>query len=284
VYKTKQDAILGEKIAEREAQRIAGTWQPNREKDSLTMALGNREHPGRTRGVGVQPWIKGFPNDEGSYRSRDRRRQEQEAIDARVRQIAMEEARAEVRRQMEESQRTAGQGALEPPARTSPEVVTRRSSNASCPGGPHHTTGQVFSLCPFEIPPPQVRYWNGVSIRTRRGTIQHHASIPHGYCRVSVDEVMEGFEDYELDYEGGDGARSLLGEAVHSFILWYKRDVEISEDDVQQCSGPLYCMMMLPGLQVVLGGAHHDRRHAPCRWTFEGDKRITKVGDSSSCG
>jgi len=93
VYKTKQDAILGEKIAEREAQRIAGTWQPNREKDSLTMALGNREHPGRTRGVGVQPWIKGFPNDEGSYRSRDRRRQEQDAMDARVRQIAMEEAR-----------------------------------------------------------------------------------------------------------------------------------------------------------------------------------------------
>ena len=103
VYKTKQDAILGEKIAEREAQRIAGTWQPNREKDSLTMALGNREHPGRTRGVGVQPWIKGFPNDEGSYRSRDRRRQEQDAMDARVRQIAMEEARAEVRREMEES-------------------------------------------------------------------------------------------------------------------------------------------------------------------------------------
>ena len=51
----------------------------------------------------MQPWIKGFPNDEGSYRSRDRRRQEQDAMDARVWQIAMEEARAEVRREMEES-------------------------------------------------------------------------------------------------------------------------------------------------------------------------------------
>ena len=103
VYRTEQDAIIGKKNSKRERAKVTGTWRPNRKNDSLTLALGNREHPGRTRGVGVQPWIKGFPNDEGSYRSRDRRRQEQDAMDARVRQIAMEEARAEVRREMEES-------------------------------------------------------------------------------------------------------------------------------------------------------------------------------------
>ena len=37
-----------------------GTFQPNRENDELTYALGNAEHTGWTRGVGVVPWKYGF--------------------------------------------------------------------------------------------------------------------------------------------------------------------------------------------------------------------------------
>ena len=37
-----------------------GVFTPNREKDELTRALGNPEHPGRTRGKGVIPWYEGF--------------------------------------------------------------------------------------------------------------------------------------------------------------------------------------------------------------------------------
>ena len=40
-----------------------GTFQPNRENDELTYALGNAEHTGRTRGVGVVPWKYGFSGD-----------------------------------------------------------------------------------------------------------------------------------------------------------------------------------------------------------------------------
>ena len=37
------------------------------------MALGNKEHPGRTRGLGVNvPWSDGFPDDYCTYRSRKR--------------------------------------------------------------------------------------------------------------------------------------------------------------------------------------------------------------------
>ena len=44
-----------------------GTFQAAREKDILTSALGNKEHPGRMRGVGVTvPWKLGFPDDAGS--------------------------------------------------------------------------------------------------------------------------------------------------------------------------------------------------------------------------
>ena len=37
-----------------------GVFTPNRENDELTRALGNLEHPGRTRGKGVVPWYEGF--------------------------------------------------------------------------------------------------------------------------------------------------------------------------------------------------------------------------------
>ena len=46
-----------------------GTFVPDRENDGLTMALGNPEHPGRTRGTpGSVPWKAGFP-DAGGYKS-----------------------------------------------------------------------------------------------------------------------------------------------------------------------------------------------------------------------
>ena len=51
-----------------------GTFVPDREKDELTMALGNPEHPGRTRGTpGSIPWKVGFP-DAGGYKTHERRK------------------------------------------------------------------------------------------------------------------------------------------------------------------------------------------------------------------
>ena len=51
-----------------------GTFVPDRENDELTMALGNPEHPGRTRGTpGSVPWKVGFP-DAGGYKTQERRK------------------------------------------------------------------------------------------------------------------------------------------------------------------------------------------------------------------
>ena len=51
-----------------------GTFVPDREKDELTMALGNPEHPGRTRGTpGTVSWKAGFP-DAGGYKTHERRK------------------------------------------------------------------------------------------------------------------------------------------------------------------------------------------------------------------
>ena len=54
-----------------------GTFQPDTERDELTYALGNPEHPGRTRGKCVVPWKYGFRDYIESYRSRQRRKNDE---------------------------------------------------------------------------------------------------------------------------------------------------------------------------------------------------------------
>src|SRR5215216_3391132 len=53
-------------------------FTPNRENDELTRALGNPEHPGRTRGKGVVPWYEGFEDWNADYRSHARKKMEEE--------------------------------------------------------------------------------------------------------------------------------------------------------------------------------------------------------------
>ena len=68
-----EDKIL---IAIEEAR--SGVFEPNRENDELTHALGNPEHPGRTRGKGVIPWYEGFLEWNEDYRTHARRKMEEE--------------------------------------------------------------------------------------------------------------------------------------------------------------------------------------------------------------
>jgi hypothetical protein len=66
-------------IAERfyQARSVAQSreWQPNRDKDELTYALGNPKHGGQTRGYGSVSWEHAFPQDK-TYRSRQRKKEE----------------------------------------------------------------------------------------------------------------------------------------------------------------------------------------------------------------
>ena len=66
-----------------------GTFIPNRENNELTRALGDPEHPGRTRGTpGSVAWKVGFPGA-GGYKTRERKRKleqsELQKLNARVR-------------------------------------------------------------------------------------------------------------------------------------------------------------------------------------------------------
>ena len=60
-----------------------GKFIPDRERDELSKALGNKEKTGRTRGYGADtPWCIGFPLDHESYRSRKRAQERKEKEDS----------------------------------------------------------------------------------------------------------------------------------------------------------------------------------------------------------
>jgi hypothetical protein len=60
------------RISEVNEEVMQGIRTSNRENDVLTQALGNKEHPSRTRGVGIVPWKLAFEEDSTSYRSRSK--------------------------------------------------------------------------------------------------------------------------------------------------------------------------------------------------------------------
>jgi hypothetical protein len=113
-----------------------GTLKPDREKDELTYALGTTEYKGRVRGMGVVPWKHGFRADIETYRSRCRRKAEQEekmhALEERV--ASIEGAMAASQRQQEApsvpnmerspgSQRCSSAASTEHPAGDRTEIV-----------------------------------------------------------------------------------------------------------------------------------------------------------------
>ena len=54
----------------------------------------------------------------------------------------------------------------------------------------------------------------------------HGAIVPPGYASVSVDRVVKGFSNVQLEIEEGDGEKT-LGEAEKTFICWCKRYIII---------------------------------------------------------
>ena len=92
-----------------------GTFFPDRENDELTMALGNPEHPGRTRGTpGSIPWKVGFP-DAGGYKTHERRKKlEQGQLQALHKRVMGLEEREEEREAADRSKR---------PTEASPEAT-----------------------------------------------------------------------------------------------------------------------------------------------------------------
>ena len=110
-------------------QSSQGSFQADRERDILSAALGNKEHPGRTRGIGLYvDWNKGFSKDSETYRSRKRAKAEREAV-------AREEMRASLREELRdfirEEIRASLTNQLEAPAATVLASPPKRPSSCA---------------------------------------------------------------------------------------------------------------------------------------------------------
>ena len=54
----------------------------------------------------------------------------------------------------------------------------------------------------------------------------HGREIPAGYAKVTVDEIVMGFDSMELDIAGPQGERT-LGEVLGGIILWDKNNIKL---------------------------------------------------------
>ena len=63
---------------------------------------------------------------------------------------------------------------------------------------------------------------------TEEGSTYHHESIPAGYARVGVDDIVTGFETMELDIPGGDEEKT-LADVKRGFALWNKKYIVFSD-------------------------------------------------------
>ena len=130
VWTKAQLAILVKKLEEAIKAAQEGRFHPDREKDELTEALGDPEHPRQTRGTsGSVPWVHGFP-DSTSYRSRERKNKEEAS---KMQKMNKRLARLE---ELESQQATCqpSQRHEDPSFDTAPEATPpsqRRSSVAS---------------------------------------------------------------------------------------------------------------------------------------------------------
>src|SRR4051812_47709582 len=81
-----------------------GDFIPNRENDELTLALGNKEHDGRTRGtIGSKPWSTGFPEERKKYPYRSRKsRKDKAEVEADIQKERMHIIEERIKQQQDQ--------------------------------------------------------------------------------------------------------------------------------------------------------------------------------------
>ena len=197
-----------------------GLFTPSRERDELSLGLGNSEHPGRTRGIGKQmTWKHGFQEDSDMYKKHNRDLESKLEV----------QVKALVAKALQEQGRTTEVPTLMAPAGelalvgSPPEVPSSQGSTAAATPvdfireatsctlgvliGRQHTMMEVGT---GKAHPP--------------GGLWHGRKIPQDYTRVEVHTVKPEFMTWKIDYPTPEGLE-LLGDVMNQFILWHKRDI-----------------------------------------------------------
>ena len=223
----------------------AGEFRPDRDNDELTLALGNPEHGGWTRGKGRFPWCFGFKKEDCvfPYRSRERGKRRKEAqVEERVGCL---EALVMLQQQ-QINELTSRRSQEQDPSFDETDPSKRRSSVASTEvlagdATVIDTTHMIDDAAAqteavdaikektscelyVSISNVSIKVADGYALPCVEGATCHGRPITPGYARVGVDDVQAAWRIMRLDIPGGDGVET-LGEAVHSIIQWKKEGI-----------------------------------------------------------
>ena len=99
----------------------------------------------------------------------------------------------------------------------------------NAPAPPRYPVDDVREMTPCELHQPMNNPSFKVAIATTLpclpGVLHHSLPIPPGYARVSVDELVEGFEELEIDIATTEGHKK-LGDVKRHIILWQKKYIK----------------------------------------------------------
>nr|BDI54685.1 transposon protein, putative, CACTA, En/Spm sub-class [Triticum aestivum] len=210
------DAIL---VAIEEAR--SGVFQPNRENDDLTRALGNPEHPRRTRGKGAIPWYEGFSDWNNDYRTRARKKIAEE----KKRKMEEEQRKRDYERLqgLEASQEELLQQLANDPALDSTAPSMPRSSVGSTPDDAmlgrypvDDITENTSCVLHVKMKNISMKVADAVAFTNPPEATFHCNPILAGYARVLVDEVVDPYSKLELDIPGADSSSKSATESAVS--------------------------------------------------------------------
>ena len=241
-----------------------GDFIPDRENDELTLALGNKEHDGRTRGTrGSQPWRTGFPEERKKYPDRSRQRRKDRAeVEADSQKERMRLIEERLKQQQDEINALKEQSTTGPSQQHTAFDATglsnnRKSSVASTevPGDDNGDADDAPTMAPVGYPVDDITEMTHCELHVKVVNISmkvavgyalpigptptyHCRPVPEGYAVVGVDEIMPTFEVLDLHYPAGEGDVTVLGDAKNVTILWPKECIVLRNHTPRPSSPP----------------------------------------------
>ncbi|KAF0925846.1 hypothetical protein E2562_018485 [Oryza meyeriana var. granulata] len=236
---TEQVAQRVQQLAE---ESLQGSFQSCREKDILTAALGTKEHPGRTRGLGATvPWKAGFADNADLYKRQRRSKSECEEINlAQLKREIFDELAAKIDREVEgKLQQALNQKSVASSLEASPSTI-----QGSCGAVAHSHPGgsiihdrypvddiKVRTKCKIQVP---IGVGSSFIVDAGEGTAYpcsedawvQGVQLAVGYGKVQVDMVYPNFTAFPLPLLPNDEIMT-LGQALHKFIQWPKKDIAL---------------------------------------------------------
>jgi hypothetical protein len=235
-----------------------GKFRPDREKDELSRALGNKEKTGQTRDTeGSVPWKYGFPDSTDTYRSRGRKKKGDDDRLKKLEEIVA--GQQKVLESITSQQGTDPYKQLGDPAlldSTGPGSHRKSSvASAELPADDHDAMTEaarypVDDITQQENCEMHVKFMNisvkvadGFALPCKAKGTYHYVPIPDGYAVVGVDEVVKEWEKLELEIPAGeDRELTELGEDKGNTILWRKEHIVLPDwtprPPTQQSSNP----------------------------------------------